>query len=43
MPTAMKNTASSRPSNGRDIGLDLMAIFGIGEQRAGDERAERRR
>ena len=43
MPTAMKKTASSSPSNGRDVGLDLVAIFGIGEQRAGDERAERRR
>ena len=43
MPTAMKNTASSKPSNGRDVGLDLVAIFGIGEQRAGDERTERGR
>ena len=27
----------------RDVGLDLVAIFGVGQQRAGDERAERRR
>ena len=31
------------PFERRDIRLDLMAIFGVGEQRAGDERPERRR
>ena len=31
-----------QPLEGRDVGFDLMAIFGIGEQRAGDERPKRR-
>ena len=31
-----------QPLEGRDVGLDLVAIFGIGEQRAGDERRRAR-
>ena len=41
MPMAVKNRPSSRPSNGRDVGLDLVAVVGIGQQHAGDEGAER--
>ena len=42
MPTAMKNSPSSRPSNGCDVGLELVAILGrFGQQHAGDEGAER--
>ena len=31
-----------QPLERADVSLDLVAVFGIGEQRAGDERAERR-
>ena len=32
-----------QPFEGRDIRFDLVAVFGVGQQGAGDERAERRR
>ncbi len=43
MPIAVKNSPSSKPFEGLDVGLELMAVGRLGEQRAGDEGAERGR
>ncbi len=35
--------AEQQPFEGSDVGLELVAVGGVGEQHAGDERAQRRR
>ena len=42
-PTEIRNTPTSRPLNGSMVTLDLAAIFGFGQQQAGDQGAQSHR
>ena len=41
IPTVMKNSPSNSPLNGAISTLDLMAVFGLRQQHAGEKCAER--
>ena len=43
MPTAMKNKPEQQALERLDVGLEFVAELGIGEQHAGEKRAERHR
>jgi len=41
MPTVKKNMPSNRPLNGSTVAFRSPCDFGLGEEKPGDERAER--